>query len=140
MWYILLAAPCRIADGSNCSVKTRIQAASGPSKGKGKDGVPPISITGLLFGIIKQEGIAGYYKGFGASMLNTFSTRMSLLDPWELHIIMGKLRTYSSRGHSTYQNMPISSSTALFAGRIFGGNPRYSLLVPKLRHCLLLPN
>ncbi len=29
----------------------------------------------LLVTILKNEGIGGYYKGFGANMLNTFSTR-----------------------------------------------------------------
>lgn len=29
--------------------------------------------------ILKEEGIAGYYRGFGATMLNTFSMRMSLV-------------------------------------------------------------
>jgi len=55
------------------TVKTRIQAASSGAKGKGKDGQPKLSVANLLFKILKEEGIAGYYKGFGASMLNTFS-------------------------------------------------------------------
>lgn len=50
------------------TVKTRIQASSS-GKGKGKDA----SISALLVRILKEEGISGYYKGFGASMLNTFS-------------------------------------------------------------------
>jgi len=57
------------------SVKTRIQAASSEdAKGKGKEG-PKRSIGSLLVHILKTEGIAGFYKGFGASMLNTFSMR-----------------------------------------------------------------
>lgn len=51
------------------SVKTRIQAGS--EKGKGKD----VSISALLVKILREEGVAGYFKGFGASMLNTFSMR-----------------------------------------------------------------
>jgi len=53
------------------TVKTRIQAAD-DKKGKGKAGAGP-SITNLLVKILREEGIGGYYKGFGASMLNTFS-------------------------------------------------------------------
>lgn len=29
----------------------------------------------MLVRILKEEGITGFYNGFGASMLNTFSTR-----------------------------------------------------------------
>src|SRR6201996_3762139 len=32
-------------------------------------------MIGLLLRIFKEEGLLGYYKGFGATMLNTFSTR-----------------------------------------------------------------
>ena len=51
------------------SVKTRIQANS---KGKGKD---ELSMLAVMSRIYKQEGIRGLYRGFGATMLNTFSMR-----------------------------------------------------------------
>lgn len=54
-----------------CRVKTRIQADTG--KGKGKEA----SVSALMVRILKEEGIGGYYKGFGASMINTFSMRAS---------------------------------------------------------------
>ncbi len=54
------------------SVKTRIQAARDV---KGHD--DKTSITGILLKVIEEEGLAGLYKGFGATMLNTFSMRMS---------------------------------------------------------------
>ncbi|THU84187.1 mitochondrial carrier [Dendrothele bispora CBS 962.96] len=47
--------------------KTRIQALP---KGKGKDN---LSMFAVLVRIFQKEGIAGWYKGFGATMLNTFS-------------------------------------------------------------------
>ncbi|KAG9024897.1 ADP/ATP carrier protein [Tulasnella sp. JGI-2019a] len=53
------------------TVKTRIQATD-DRKGKGKAGSGP-SISSLLVKILREEGVGGYYKGFGASMLNTFS-------------------------------------------------------------------
>lgn len=34
-------------------------------------------MTAVLLRVIKEEGIAGLYKGFGATMLNTFSMRKS---------------------------------------------------------------
>ncbi|KAJ3554712.1 hypothetical protein NM688_g2959 [Phlebia brevispora] len=45
-------------------VKTRLQAAHG---------VRRASIISVLLEIIKKEGFGGYYRGFGATMLNTFS-------------------------------------------------------------------
>ncbi|KAF8905071.1 mitochondrial carrier domain-containing protein [Gymnopilus junonius] len=50
--------------------KTRIQALPSDVKGKAKD---QLSMTSVLLRIYKQEGILGLYRGFGATMLNTFS-------------------------------------------------------------------
>jgi len=44
-------------------VKTRIQADSANGR----------SVRALLKRILKEEGIAGFYRGFCATMLNTFS-------------------------------------------------------------------
>ncbi|KAJ7285156.1 mitochondrial carrier domain-containing protein [Mycena rebaudengoi] len=49
--------------------KTRIQALPA-SKGKNKD---ELSMLAVLLRIFKKEGISGFYRGFGATMLNTFS-------------------------------------------------------------------
>ncbi|KAG7089402.1 hypothetical protein E1B28_011090 [Marasmius oreades] len=46
--------------------KTQIQALPGT-----KD----ISMFTLLYRILKRDGLAGWYRGFGATMLNTFSTQ-----------------------------------------------------------------
>ncbi|KAG9099608.1 ADP/ATP carrier protein [Ceratobasidium sp. 370] len=54
------------------TAKTRIQAAGSSGKGKGKDGSARLSILPLLLRILKEEGVKGYYGGFGASMANTF--------------------------------------------------------------------
>jgi len=55
------------------TVKTRIQAATSASNGKKKEGQVSVSVLSLLFKILNEEGVWGFYKGFGASMLNTFS-------------------------------------------------------------------
>ncbi|KAK0236073.1 mitochondrial carrier domain-containing protein [Armillaria nabsnona] len=47
--------------------KTRIQALP---KGRSKD---EQSMGGVLLRILKKEGVLGLYRGFGATMLNTFS-------------------------------------------------------------------
>lgn len=61
------------------SVKTRIQAASSSTKdnkGKGpRTNSSQLSIIKLLVKILNEEGVSGFFKGFGASMLNTFSMR-----------------------------------------------------------------
>ncbi|KAF8606419.1 mitochondrial carrier [Ceratobasidium sp. AG-I] len=57
------------------TAKTRIQASGSSSKdkkGKGRDGSDQLSIFPLLLRILKEEGVKGYYGGFGASMANTF--------------------------------------------------------------------
>lgn len=50
--------------------KTRIQAASSDSKGKKK---AQLSMLSMLLRVLKEEGFVGWYKGFTATMLNTFS-------------------------------------------------------------------
>ena len=52
------------------SIKTRIQANE---HGEGED--EDLSISGLVASIFKQDGLRGFYRGFGATMLNTFSMR-----------------------------------------------------------------
>ncbi|RPD59530.1 adenine nucleotide transporter [Lentinus tigrinus ALCF2SS1-6] len=51
-------------------VKTRIQAATAES---GASDEEKLSILGVLERILREEGFMGYYKGFMATMLNTFS-------------------------------------------------------------------
>ncbi|KAF8071806.1 mitochondrial carrier domain-containing protein [Lyophyllum atratum] len=50
--------------------KTRIQALPSNGKGKGKDN---LSMLAVLIRIYKTDGLRGLYRGFGATMLNTFS-------------------------------------------------------------------
>ncbi|TBU33411.1 adenine nucleotide transporter [Dichomitus squalens] len=47
-------------------VKTRIQASTGDSGEK-------LSVLAVLESILREEGLFGYYRGFLATMLNTFS-------------------------------------------------------------------
>ncbi|TFK49930.1 mitochondrial carrier [Heliocybe sulcata] len=51
--------------------KTRIQATNQDAKGKGKR--DDLSMYSVLLRVLKEEGIWGYYKGFTATMINTFS-------------------------------------------------------------------
>ena len=54
----------------NDSAKTRIQAI--PTARRTKD---DLSMLSVLLRIYRKEGVAGLYRGFGATMLNTFSMR-----------------------------------------------------------------
>lgn len=60
------------------SVKTRIQADSANDR----------SVRALLKHILKEEGIAGFYRGFGATMLNTFSMRMQFYSVPSLLLVL----------------------------------------------------
>ena len=53
-------------------MKTRIQAATAES---GASDEEKLSILGVLERILREEGFMGYYRGFMATMLNTFSMR-----------------------------------------------------------------
>lgn len=53
-------------------MKTRIQAATVDSDPSEKEKLGAINI---LLRILKEEGFSGYYRGFIATMLNTFSMR-----------------------------------------------------------------
>ena len=53
-------------------MKTRIQAATSDS---GASKQEKLTILGVLESIFREEGFMGYYRGFMATMLNTFSMR-----------------------------------------------------------------
>jgi hypothetical protein len=57
------------------SVKTRIQASQdeGPSLSKQQKK----TVLGLILRIWHKEGVPGFFKGFSANMINTFSMRTS---------------------------------------------------------------
>lgn len=47
---------------------------SSVARGKRKD---DLSMLSVILEIFKEEGIPGWYRGFAATMLNTFSMRAS---------------------------------------------------------------
>ncbi len=86
------------------SVKTVIQAAKRDHKGKRtRKKSNSLSALSLLLKIFKEEGLRGFYKGYAATMLNTFSNR-AFSNPFEF-----------SFSNATYQkNTHTSSFTLLF--------------------------
>lgn len=81
----------------DCSVKTRIQTdvaatkidsaksalASSAVRPASASSVAAVKKAGgarkMFMRILKEQGIAGLYRGFGASMLNTFSMQLYVL-------------------------------------------------------------
>jgi len=57
------------------TAKTVIQATRTDKKGKGRDHPVRLRMISLLRRIYQEEGIPGFYKGYAATMLNTFSTQ-----------------------------------------------------------------
>lgn len=58
-----------------------------------------MSIKEQLQKILKSEGFSGYYKGFGASMLNTFSMRTHIRSYTRIQFaddLLQSMRTSSS--------------------------------------------
>lgn len=63
----------------------------------------------LLLSILKEEGIAGYYRGFTATMINTFSMRAYLTLVWQ------------TSTEQLVQNTRTSSSTLSFGAHTLNG-------------------
>ncbi|KAF8339584.1 mitochondrial carrier domain-containing protein [Cantharellus anzutake] len=95
------------------TVKTRIQASSS-SEGKAK----PTILT-LLVSILKNEGIGGYYKGFGASMLNTFSMQYAYF--FFYSIVRGAYIRRQSAGSPQGKKAPSPSTAAELILGAFAG-------------------
>lgn len=84
-------------------VKTRIQAAHDHDVGLSKQ--QKQTVLGLLLRIWHKEGLPGFFKGFSANMINTFSMRMS-------NLCRRKYQSLIANPLIHPQNSPTSSSTA----------------------------
>ncbi|EJD06515.1 adenine nucleotide transporter [Fomitiporia mediterranea MF3/22] len=98
------------------TVKTRIQAGSTVStKGKKHD----VSIISLLLRILREEGVSAFYNGFGASMLNTFSTQYAYFLFYSF--VRGSyLKRLSSRLPKGSKVPTISTAMELLLGAVAG--------------------
>lgn len=93
------------------SVKTRIQAAS---EGEGEK----LSVKTILLRIFKEEGIPGYYRGFVATMLNTFSMRESPLLAVTRRVENTRLQHVSLLCYLTYLENASHMSFAMHSARM----------------------
>ncbi|KAG8953037.1 ADP/ATP carrier protein [Tulasnella sp. 424] len=97
------------------TVKTRIQA----TEEKGKDrGAQAPSVFQLLRKILHDEGLRGYYKGFGASMLNTFSMQYAYF--FFYSFVRGSYLKRLSKKHPNQKLPSISAAMELVIGAIAG--------------------
>ncbi|KIO34430.1 hypothetical protein M407DRAFT_128287 [Tulasnella calospora MUT 4182] len=97
------------------TVKTRIQATE--EKGKDKGARAP-SVFQLLRKILQDEGFRGYYKGFGASMLNTFSMQYAYF--FFYSFVRGSYLKRLSKKHPNQKLPQISAAMELILGAIAG--------------------
>ncbi|ETW83400.1 mitochondrial carrier protein [Heterobasidion irregulare TC 32-1] len=99
------------------TIKTRIQAANVDDNA---DGSPSdLSVTGLLARIFKEEGVAGYYRGFGATMLNTFSMQYAYFFFYSL-VRMSYIKRLAARRPAGASAPPLSTAAELALGALAG--------------------
>jgi hypothetical protein len=99
------------------TVKTRIQASTTSAKGKERD--TNLSVSAVLLKILKEEGISGYYKGFGASMLNTFSMQYAYFFFYSF-VRSSYMRRVTSKLEKGSKPPILSTATELILGAIAG--------------------
>ncbi|KAF9478847.1 mitochondrial carrier [Pholiota conissans] len=95
--------------------KTRIQALPADTKGKAKD----LSLTSVILKIYKQEGFAGLYRGFGATMLNTFSMQYAYFFFYSL-VRSKYIKRLTSKLPPGSKLPPLSTAAELILGAIAG--------------------
>ncbi|KAH9953900.1 mitochondrial carrier domain-containing protein [Russula dissimulans] len=91
------------------TIKTRIQADSANGR----------SIRALLKRILKEEGIAGLYRGFGATMLNTFSMQYAYFFFYSL-VRTSYMKRLAARRAAGSPAMPLSTVAEFALGAIAG--------------------
>ncbi|KAI0925620.1 hypothetical protein AcV5_008306 [Taiwanofungus camphoratus] len=96
-------------------VKTRIQASTEDANGNREK----LSIVSALMRILKEEGIAGYYRGFGATMLNTFSMQYAYFFFYSF-VRTSYITRLASRLPKGSKAPPLSTAAELILGAIAG--------------------
>ncbi|KAF8501553.1 mitochondrial carrier [Russula emetica] len=91
------------------TVKTRIQADSANDR----------SVRALLKHILTEEGIAGFYRGFGATMLNTFSMQYAYFFFYSL-VRTSYSKRLAARRPAGSPTVPLSTVAELALGAIAG--------------------
>ncbi|KAI8980036.1 adenine nucleotide transporter [Trametes punicea] len=97
-------------------VKTRIQAATVDSNESEKE---RLSVIGILLRILKEEGFAGYYKGFMATMLNTFSMQYAYFFFYSF-VRTSYMKRLASKRPAGTAAPPLSTAAELALGAVAG--------------------
>jgi len=98
-------------------VKTRIQAAAGTTDEAGKK--KQLGVIAALVRILKEEGIAGYYRGFAATMLNTFSMQYAYFFFYSF-VRTSYIKRLTSRLPAGSKAPPLSTAAELILGAVAG--------------------
>jgi len=98
-------------------VKTRIQATTVDAKGSTNK--EKLGIMSLLARILKEEGIAGYYKGFTATMINTFSMQYAYFFFYSF-VRTSYIKRITARLPAGSKPPPLSTAAELILGAIAG--------------------
>lgn len=98
-------------------VKTRIQATTVDTKGE-KD-KEKLSVASVLLQILKEEGIAGYYRGFTATMINTFSMQYAYFFFYSF-VRTSYIKRLAARLPKGAKPPPLSTAAELILGAIAG--------------------
>ncbi|EIW57663.1 adenine nucleotide transporter [Trametes versicolor FP-101664 SS1] len=98
-------------------VKTRIQAATVDSDPSEKEKLGAINI---LLRILKEEGFSGYYRGFIATMLNTFSMQYAYFFFYSF-VRTSYIKRLASKRPAGSASAPLSTAAELALGAVAGG-------------------
>ncbi|KAF8348928.1 mitochondrial carrier domain-containing protein [Amanita rubescens] len=94
--------------------KTRIQAI--PAARRTKD---DLSMLSVLLRIYRKEGVAGLYRGFGATMLNTFSMQYAYFFFYSF-VRTSYIKRLTRKLPAGAKMAPLSTATELLLGAIAG--------------------
>ncbi|KAI0663813.1 adenine nucleotide transporter [Cubamyces menziesii] len=97
-------------------VKTRIQATTVDSNESDKE---KLSVIGVLLRILKEEGISGYYRGFLATMLNTFSMQYAYFFFYSF-VRTSYIKRLAARRPAGSTAPPLSTAAELALGAVAG--------------------
>ncbi|KAI0833626.1 adenine nucleotide transporter [Trametes gibbosa] len=95
-------------------VKTRIQATTVDASETEK-----LSVIRVLLRILKEEGISGYYRGFLATMLNTFSMQYAYFFFYSF-VRTSYIKRLAARRPSGSAAAPLSTAAELGLGAVAG--------------------
>ncbi|KAK4056336.1 hypothetical protein OIO90_002780 [Microbotryomycetes sp. JL221] len=120
--YPLDTVKTRIQTDVSSAKKEAAEAAAGSTPGLNRPGAPrqlplarSVSARKMFFKILKQQGVSGLYRGFGASMLNTFSMQFAYFY-WYTVVRRTYLKRFPTVGAlSTATELALGALAAAFA-------------------------